>query len=97
VSRISSKLSALRAFGRFSRMIPIGGSVSTSMCAYVNRHRVARGLCSVYRVRIFLSAFYLEVLVVSAVARLLSSRVAEVSLLDHLSQTLRRYRSTCLR
>src|SRR2546425_1036760 len=46
---------------------------------------------------VVLSAFYLEVFVVSALARLLSSRVAEVSLLDHHSQKLRRYPSAFVR
>jgi hypothetical protein len=74
----------LSAFGRFSRMIPIGGSVSTSMLMYGNRHQRVRGSCSVKRVRI-LSVLDLQVFVVSAFALLLSSRVAEVSLLDHFS------------
>src|SRR3989442_1882094 len=85
---MSSKLRALSAFGRFSRIIPIGGSVSTSILTYGNSHQRVRGSCSVKRGRI-LSAFDLQVLGVSALARLLSSRAAEGSLLVHLSHKLR--------
>src|SRR5713101_7871451 len=85
----SSKFRAFKTLGLFRRMIPIGGSVSTSIWLNGKRDQFCRSW-RVYKALGILSD-HLEEFPVAPLAAFFSGRIAEVALVHHLSEGFWRY------